>query len=348
MEPTTTGFKKPWYKRSENTIGAPIVGLALLGVFTFIGIHVLPFILLAVTNTLYLAGLCAALAAIVFVALDKDVHTAVYYTWKSITRAIGYAIINQDPIGVIETSIKVMKMRLEGMSQNKAEVGGQLKGLTAKIKANADRADFDMKKAQQAEKQGDQQGKVLMALEAQGLLTSNKNLTETKNKIELMYRVLDKMVSTVDFNIKKTESELDIKKEERKAIMSAHSALTKGWKVLGGSSPEAEMFNKAMESIADTANQQLAEIDDIMDLSQGMIKGVDLEKGVMTEDAMKALEQWEKGGTSAILGTDKAVLISQAYDPAQTVDVAPTATKAKVAVSRTGKKEDKFDKLFSK
>src|SRR5579864_5087356 len=142
MEPTTTGFKKPWYKKSENTIGAHVVGLALLGLFTVIGIKVFPFILLAVTNTIYLAGLCAALAAIVFVALDKDVHTAVYYTWKSITRAIGYAIINQDPIGVIETSIKTMKSKLTEMQQSKNDVGGQLRGLQAKIKDNSDRAEL--------------------------------------------------------------------------------------------------------------------------------------------------------------------------------------------------------------
>lgn len=339
--------KKPWWKKSENFVGAPIVGLAVIGILGYIVIQALPFIILAATNTIYAVVLLGILAGLLFAALDKDVHTAVYYTWKSITRAIGYAIINQDPIGVIETSIKVMKMRLASMSENKSEVGGQLKGLAAKIKSNADRAENDLKMAELSKKKGDTQGATLMALEAQRLTLSNKSLSETKNKIELMYRVLDKMVSTVDFNIKKTESELEIKKEERKAIMSAHSALTKGWKVIGGSSPEAEMFNKAMENIAETANQQLAEIDDIMDLSQGIIKGADLEKGVIEADALKMLEEWEKGGSSALLGKDKAILISQAYDPANVVDVTP---KAKQLVSKSSKsgKEDKFEKLFNK
>jgi phage shock protein A len=348
MEPSTVS-KRPWWKKSENFVGAPIVGLVGLAVLTYIGIHVLPFIILAATNTIYAVVLMAVVAGLLFAALNKDVHTAVYYTWKSITRAIGYAIVNQDPIGVIETSIKVMQMRLASMSQNKAEVGGQLKGLQAKIKANTEKAEFDMKKAEQAKKSGDTQGQTLMALEAQGLVLSNKSLTETKNKIELMYRVLDKMVSTVDFNIKKTVSELDIKKEERKAIMAAHSALTKGWKVIGGTSPESEMFNKAMENIAETANQQLAEIDDIMDLSQGIIKGTDLEKGVIQDDALKMLEAWEKDGSSALLGTDKAVLISQAYDPSEVIDVTPKAKQLVAAkTSKTGAKNDKFEKLFNK
>lgn len=335
---------KPWYKKSENFIGAPVVGLAGLALFTYIGVQILPFIIVAAANTLYAAGLLGVLAVIVIAALDKDIQRGVYYTWKSVTRAIGYAIINQDPIGVIETSIKIMQTRLDEMSQNKAEVGGQLKGLAAKIAQNASRAEMDMKKAQQADKQGDTQGKTLMAMEAQQLLLSNKNLGDTRSKIELIYRVLDKMVSTVDFNIKKTRSELEIKKEERKAIMSAHGAMVKGWKVIGGTGEEAEMFNKAMESIAETANRQLAEMDDIMDLSQGIIKGVDLEKGVIQDDALKMLEQWEKGGSSDLLGTNKAILISQAYDPSQMVDVTPVKEKVLVSTQTTGK----FGNLLNK
>lgn len=327
MEPTNA---KPWWKKSENFIGAPVVGLGVGALLLYAGIHLLPFVILAATNTIYMVFLMGVLAAFLFAILDKDVHTAAFYGWKLLTRAIGWAIVNQNPIGVIEISIKRMQDKLNEMMQNKNDVGGQLKGLQNKIKQNADKAEADLKKAKLAEKNGDTNGKTLMAMEAQQLLLSNKNLTETKNKIELMFRVLDKMVSTVDFNIKKTVSELEIKKEERKAIMSAHKALTSGWKVIGGSSPDAEMFNKAMESIADTANQQLAEIDDIMDLSQGIIKGVDLEKGVIEEDALKMLEQWEKGGSSTLLGTDKAVLISQAYDPGQVVEVevAPQALLA--------------------
>ena len=339
----TTALKKPWYKKSENIIGAPVVGLALAAFGVYAAIHLLPFVILAATNTIYAGFLIAVLAAMTFAALDKNVHTAVYYAWKSITRAIGYAIVNQDPIGVIETSIKIMQGRLDEMSASKSEVGGQLKGLTAKIKENATRAELDMKKAQLAEKSGDFQAKTLMALEAQQLVLSNKSLSETKTKIELMYRVLDKMVSTVDFNIKKTRSELEIKKEERKAIMAAHAGMVKGWKVIGGSGPEAEMFNRAMESIAETANRQLAEIDDIMDLSQGIINGVDLEKGVIQDDALKMLEQWEKNGSSALLGTDKAVLISQAYDPKQLVDF---STDQRVPV--TAKKPGKFKNLLDK
>lgn len=333
---------RPWYKKSENFVGAPAVGLGIAALLVYAGLHLLPFIILALTNTIYTVVLLGVLAGLLFAALDKDVHTSVYYGWKLLTRAIGWAIVDQNPIAVIETSIHRMQSRLDEMMQNKNDVGGQLKGLQTKIKQNSDKAEGDLKRAKLAEKNGDLQGKTLMAMEAQQLLLSNKNLSETKNKIELMYRVLDKMVSTVDFNIKKTSSELEIKKEERKAIMSAHKAMTSGWKVISGSSPDADMFNRAMESIADTANRQLAEIDDIMDLSQGIIKGVDLEKGVIEEDALKMLENWENGGNSSLLGTDKAVLISQAYDPAQVIDITPDSSLL------TQTKQGKFANLLTK
>lgn len=346
MSQTTGTTRKAWWKKSENFIGAPVVGLAVAALLVYVGIYLAPLVILAATNTLYMIFLLGTLAATLFAAMDKDIQTAAYYSWKLLTRAIGWSIVNQNPIGVIEVSIRSMQSRLDEMVQNKNDVGGQLKGLQSKIKQNSDKAEFNLKKAKQAEKNGDVQGKTLMALEAQTLLLSNKNLTETKNKIELMYRVLDKMVGTVDFNIKKTKSELDIKKEERKAIMSAHKALTSGWKVISGSSPDAEMFNRAMESIAETANRQLAEIDDIMDLSQGIIKGVDLEKGVIEDDALKMLERWEREGNCSLLGTDKAVLISQAYDPAQVLNT-EVETKQAVPVSAAQTK-NKFANLLNK
>src|SRR5579863_5965589 len=108
MESTTVS-KKPWYKKSENMIGAPVVGLALIAFGVWGAIHLLPFFIMAATNTIYAVLLMGILAAMTFAALDKDIHTAVYYGWKSLTRAIGYAIVNQDPIGVIETSIKIMQ-----------------------------------------------------------------------------------------------------------------------------------------------------------------------------------------------------------------------------------------------
>jgi hypothetical protein len=325
---------RSWLSKPEN-ITSLFVGLLIAAGAVWGGIHLLPFLILATTNIIYEGILLAALGLMVFAVLDKDVHRIFYYGWKMMTRRLTGLLIDMDPISAVETSLGKMQSRLDEAVKNKNDVGGQLRALEEKIKSNATRAEMNMRKAQHAEKQGDLQGKTLMALEAQGLMTSNKNLTETRNKVAMMKSVLDNMCGAVDFNIKKTRSELEIKKEERKVIMSAHRAMTLGQKVLGRS-PEKEMFDRAMESMSQTANRQLAEIDHIMNASEGVLRGVDLEKGIMQEDALKALQQWEKGG-STLLGTTKTVLIEQSNDPSfLATDVTPKATV----------KQDRFKNLL--
>jgi hypothetical protein len=73
-----------------------------------------------------------------------------------------------------------------------------------------------------------------------------------------------------------------------------------------------------------------------------MMNGVDLEKGLLKEDALKMLDKWEKEGQSALLGTDKAVLISQAYDPSHVLDVDRTAQPIPVSAS----KNERFAELL--
>lgn len=327
------GSTKKWYQRPEN-----YTGLAILAGLTYLGVHAVPFIILAATNTLYATFLVGSLAAMVFAVLDKDIRTTAFYAWKMLTRGLTGLLINLDPIAIVETYLKQMNKRLDEMLESKDALGGQIKKLDMTISDNTARMTKDLKLAQQAEKQGDQMSKATFAMEAQQLKSSNDNLNTTRTKMELMFRVLDKMYKNTDFILKNTKMQVDVKKREREATTAAHRAMTSGWKVIKGDSEQKAMFDQAMESIADTMGRQLSEMERIMDMSGDMMNGVDLEKGVIKEDALKMLDKWEKEGNSVLLGTDKTVLISQAYDPNQVLDV----DQESVPVN----KKDRFAKLL--
>lgn len=331
---TTAVQAKPWWKRSENFIGAPVVGLLLTGLFTFVGITIAPYIILAATNMLYMGFLLIATIGIGVTLLNKDFQTGVYYAWKSLTKAIGWAIINQDPVGVVETSISRGQGTLDEMLSGKGDCGGQILGLNNDIKSNSDRAELDRKKAVQAEKQGDLQSTNLFAAEAQDLDNANKNLIATRDQIQMIYDVLEDMCSTVDFNLKRMRSQLEIKKRERKAIMAAHSAISKGWKIISGRSADSEMFNKGMESIAETINRQTADIDVLKKDAFSIIRGVDLERGVIQEDALKALQAWKNNKR---LGS-----LARSPDSQQVIDVTPAPKQ----LSQPGK--SKFSNILNK
>jgi phage shock protein A len=320
--------QKSWFSRPEN-LTSVIFGLVVAAGCVWAAINLLPFIILAMTNMIYAGVLIAAVCGLLFVSMSPDIHKIAFYGWKMAMRSLTGLIIDMDPISVVETSLKKMQDRLDEANKNKNDVNGQLKTLDAKIASNTQKVNDCMKRAQYAEKANDVNGAKLMALQAQNYAASNKTLGETRSKVAMMSSVLKQMCDAADFNIKKTSSELEIKKEERKLIMSAHKAMTLGSKILN-SSPEKEMFDLAMQNMADTANRQLAEIDHIMDVSEGVLKGVDLEKGVMQEDALKMLRQWESDPQSVLLGSSKTVLIQQSNDPSMgAIDVTPVPVGAK-------------------
>jgi hypothetical protein len=51
---------------------------------------------------------------------------------------------------------------------------------------------------------------------------------------------------------------------------------------------------------------------------------VDLQQGIFEEEGLKMLEQWEKEGTSLILGEEKAAILVEANDAANVLDLNTT------------------------
>jgi hypothetical protein len=210
-----------------------------------------------------------------------------------------------------------MEGRLDEMLESKDVLGGQIKKLDMVISDNNEKANKDLRLAQAAEKNGDQMGKATFAMDAQQLKVSNTNLLVTRNKMDLMFQVLDKMYKNTNFILNNTKAQVDIKKRERAAIIAGHKAMQSGWRVIKGDGEQKRMFDQAMESIADTMGRQLSEMERIMDMSANMMNGVDLEKGLIKEDALKMLDRWEKEGDSVLLGPDKTQILSKSNNISQ-------------------------------
>lgn len=317
MNNSTTS--KKWYQRPEN-----ITGLIMGGGFVWLGVHFMPLIIIAAQNTLYAGFLLAALAGVIYAVLDKDIRNIVYYGWKMITRGLTGMLINLDPIAIIETYLRKMEERLEEMLNSKDALGGQIKKLEMVISENTEKMNNSLKKAQAAGKMGNQLNKTTFAMEAQQLKMSNEHLNATRNKMKLMFGVLDKMYVNTEFILQNTKRQVDIKKREREAIMAGHRAMQSGWRIIKGDPEQKAMYDQAMENIADTMGRQLSEMERIMSMSSNIMDGVDLEKGIIKDDALQMFSQWEKEGDSMLLGPDKNILLSQSYEPEMDLDILPT------------------------
>jgi hypothetical protein len=84
----------------------------------------LPTLITLASNTLYFAGLLAALAAVIYMVLDPKMRNLVWYVYKSIMRAITGVFVQIDPIGILKSYIEDLKDNLGKMNSQISNLKG--------------------------------------------------------------------------------------------------------------------------------------------------------------------------------------------------------------------------------
>src|SRR5690606_30739175 len=102
------------------------------------------------------------------------------------------------------------------------------------------------------------------------------------------------------------------------------------------------MFDAALEAIADDVSQKVGEMERFMELSDNFMKSVDLQNGIFEEEGLAMLEKWEKEGVSLLLGSQKQMLLEQANDDQEVLDL--DAPRAKPV--RTEGNKNQYDSFF--
>ncbi|MCB0664096.1 MAG: hypothetical protein KDC24_15225, partial [Saprospiraceae bacterium] len=161
-------------------------------------------------------------------------------------------------------------------------------------------------------------------------------------KMEVLYRVLSKMYQNSEILAEDVKDQVKVKEQERKAIRASHSAMKSAMNIISGDKDQREMFDMALEAIADDVSQKVGEMERFMEMSSNFMESVDLQNGVFEEEGLKMLEKWEKEGVSLILGGDKEKLLIEAHDDENVLDLnAPIAKPEKSEMHR-----NQYDNFF--
>lgn len=285
---------KSFFKRPEGKTGVVFL-VALLGAAGWGLYWALPFIIELLTNTIHAALLAGALAAILFVVLDKRVRTLVSYGFKSVMRFITGLIVEIDPIGILKGYAENLRKRLEDMRESMSQLNGQKKKLAEIIKKNENERQHSLALAKQAHERPDTKSAfILQSRQAGRLQKSNMTLQSLLNRMEAMSKVLKKMYEVAEFTSADIDSEVQVKTAERAAIKASYGAFTSARRIIQGDVDQKALFDQAMEHLADDYAMKVGEIELFMEMSDGFIKSVDLENGVYEQDALDQFEQWEK------------------------------------------------------
>jgi hypothetical protein len=311
---------KSFWQKPEGKAG--MVGLAgiILG-GGYLLYKALPYLISLTENILYLSLLLMGLGALIYVILDPKIRNLVFYIYKSVVRAITGAFIQIYPIGILRTYIGELKNNLKNMSAQLAIFKGQMQRLKILIEDNQRTIENNLKLASKAKESDKQAIMILKSRKAGRLKESNMRLDDLYKKLELLYRVLLKMYENSEIMLEDIEDQVMVKEQERKAIRASHSAMKSAMNIIAGNSDKREMFDQALEAIADDVSSKIGEMERFMEMSTNFMQSIDLQNGVFEEEGMQLLEKWEKEGVSLLLGSEKDLLINKSKSDTDVIDL---------------------------
>jgi hypothetical protein len=272
-------------------------------------------------NTLYLGGMLMLLAAIVYMVLDPRMRNLVWYSYKGIMRWITGLFVQIDPIGILKSYVEDLKDNLRKMNKQVGILRGQMHKLKEIIKNNQRQIQSNLNLANRAKQQDKKNIMILKSRKAGRLKESNMKLEDLYKKMEILYRVLTKMYENSEILLEDVKDQVMVKEQERKAIRASHSAMKSAMNIISGDGDKREMFDMALEAIAEDVSQKVGEMERFMEMSTNFMDSVDLQNGVFEEEGMKMLEMWEKEGTSLLLGDQKQNLLEEANDESIELDL---------------------------
>ncbi|MGK0388902.1 MAG: hypothetical protein ACI94Y_001635 [Maribacter sp.] len=330
---------KSFWSRPEGKTGM-FFGLAILAGLGYVIVANMAAITAFAFSTVQLAIIVMVLAAVLYMILDPRMRNLIWYGYKGIMRFVTGMFVQLDPIGVLKSYVDDLRDNLRKMSKQIGNLRGQMRRMKTIMQKNEKDINMNLKLAQQAQKKGNNKQLTLSTRKASRLKETNSKYAALHKKMEIMYKILAKMYENSEILLEDTKDQVAVKEQERKAIRASHSAMSSAMSIISGNGNKREMFDMALEAIADDVANKVGEMERFMDMSTNFMDSVDLENGVFEEEGMKMLEKWEKEGASLLLGDDKMKLLNE--DSSTTLDLnAPSADK-----EIRGGGDNKYDSLF--
>lgn len=299
---------KSFWQRPEGATGLVFL-LAMIAGGGYLLSQYLPVLIELAQNTLYLSGMLIALSTIIYVILDPKARNLIWFGYKSFMRAITGIFVRIDPIGVLKSYVEHLENSLSKMTKQINQLRGQMHKLKELIVNNQKEIQLNLKDATKYRDTEKQAQMILKTRKAGRLQDSNMRLEDLYKRMETLYRILTKMQETSYVMAEDLKDQVMVKETERKAIMASHSAMNSAMSILKGDPDKRVTFDMALEAIANDVSGKMGEMEQFMNMSEKIMKGIDLQNGVFEEDGLKMLEDWEKKGTSLLLGDTKQELI---------------------------------------
>ncbi len=290
-----------------------------------------------------LVATIAVLATVLYLAFDPKMRNLVWYMYKSVMRWITGLFVTIDPIGVLKSYIDDLKDNLMKMRRQVNQLRGQMHKLQETIFNNKREIKDNLQRAGKAKKLDDRTQLILASRKAGRMKESNAKLEALYRKMEVLYRVLNKMEQNSTILLEDVKDQVMVKEQERKAITASHGAMRSAMNIIKGDKDKRAMFDQALEAIADDVSSKVGEMERFMSVTSNFMESVDLQNGVFEEEGLKMLEKWEKESDNLLLlDGEKSDILDSAYNDSDVLDL--DSPVAKPVERKAG--GNQYDSLF--
>ncbi|MFH1598536.1 MAG: hypothetical protein ABIB97_05765 [Patescibacteria group bacterium] len=318
---------------------AAAVGVGFLN-FVLPHLHLL---FMNLTRTLISGTTLLVLAKII---TAKRTRVLFWNMLKSVSRLIAKTYAELDPIGIMRNTLADMRDQYRNLDKQAGIVRGVMETLNELMEKSARQMKESLGLLKQAQKRQMTSQLVLQSRRAGRRKDNIITFQELHHKLELILRVLIKYMEAAKVHIDDLEDDIMVQEQKRKGMRAASSAIRSARSIFV-TDQQTELFNLATEALAEDYGRKLGEIKHFVEISQGMVDGIDLRNGKLEEEALELLEQWESDPSSfAIPGMEKQRLIAVSNDPNEVLDIDSTQPDVRSMPTASGSKDQKWDEFL--
>lgn len=287
------------WKKPGGKLGMVVAGLLGAGALLIL-YKILPFLITLATNIITLAVLCAIIALILFLVTDKKVRMLVSAIYFMVMRAITSAIVEIDPIAIVERRLMDMRKKIGEISKTMGDLKGLIRDNENKIQEKKATMENELRKIQVLIEKGNKPAAQVSQNQVNRLEGVIKNQIKRLQDSKKWYEVLSKLEEMANLTVIDTENAVQIRKEEFESIKKQHKAFRSVMSVMKGDPDEMALFNQAMDHMANDINAKLGEMEHVLDSTGGLLSQYDAESGVSSKKADEILEKYNKYGLEGL------------------------------------------------
>ncbi len=311
---------RSFWQRPEGRTGALALAL-FLAVIIFGAVSFWPFILNVFSSGVGLAAILIILGLVLYMALDPKMRSLIWYFYKKSMRWVTSLFVKIDPISILKTYINDLKNNVKKMHRQIAQLRGQMHQLQEIIYINNKNIKANIEQASEAKERDKRNVMILKSRKAGRLKESNMRLEDMYNRMEVLYRVLRKMYENSEILLEDIKDQVFLKEQERMAILASHTAMRSAMDVVKGGGDKKEMFDRALEAVANDVSQKVGEMEEFMVMSEDFMNSIDIQNGVFEEKGLQLLKKWEYESDSLLLGGEKENLLLNSLDNDNILDL---------------------------